>query len=60
MREYEHIRAEGTRFFVVPGHANVELELVVEKSPRYDVVEKDGASGVIAELSDPRDGDVEH
>lgn len=57
VREYEHIRAEGTRFFVVPGHANVELELVVDKTPRYHVVEKDGAAGVVAELSDPREGD---
>ena len=57
LREYEHVRAEGTRFFVVPGHANVEVELVVEQAPRYHVVEKDGAAGVFAELADPRDGD---
>ena len=56
--QYEHIRAEGTRFFVVPGHANAEVELVVERTARYDVVEKDGVAGVIAEFSDPRDGDA--
>ena len=43
LREYEHIRAAGTRFVVVPGHENVELELVVETAPSYNVVEKDGA-----------------
>jgi hypothetical protein len=57
LREYEHVRAEGTRFVVVPGHANVEVELVVEQAPGYHVVEKDGAAGVLAELTDPRDGD---
>jgi hypothetical protein len=58
LREYEHIRAEGTRFVVVPGHENVELELVVRKAQRYNVVEKDGAAGIVADLADPRDGDV--
>jgi hypothetical protein len=58
--EYEHIRMEGTRFFVVPGHENVALELVVETTPRYHVVEKDGAAGIVAEFSDPRDGEVQH
>jgi hypothetical protein len=57
LRQYEHIRAEATRFFVVPGHANIEVELVVETAPRYHVVEKDGAAGIVAELSNPRDGD---
>ena len=58
LREYELVRGEGARFFVVPGHANVELELVVERATGYEVVEKDGAAGVIAEFADPRDGDV--
>ncbi len=58
LSQYEHIRADGTRFFVVPGHANVEVERVVETNPRYHVVEKHGAAGVIANFSDPRDGDV--
>ncbi len=55
LRAYEHIRAEGTRFFVVPGHENVAVELVVERRPTYFVVEKDGTAGVVAELADPRD-----
>jgi hypothetical protein len=57
LRQYEHIRADGTRFFVVPGHANVEVEKVVERASRYHVVQKDGAAGIVADLSDPRDGD---
>jgi hypothetical protein len=59
LREYEHIRAAGTRFVVVPGHENVELELVVETAQTYNVVEKDGPAGIVADLSDPRDGDVQ-
>ena len=58
LREYEHVRAEGTRFVIVPGHENIEVELVVETSRHYSVVEKDGAAGIVADLSDPRDGDV--
>jgi hypothetical protein len=57
LRQCEHIRADGTRFFVAPGHANVEVEQVVEQAPRYHVVQKDGAAGIVADLSDPRDGD---
>ena len=40
LREYEHVRAEGTRFVVVPGHENVELEIVVQTTRSYNVVEK--------------------
>ena len=32
-REYEHVRSEGVRFFVAPGHENPEVELVVETNP---------------------------
>ena len=55
--DYEHVRREGTRFFVAPGHENIEVELVVETKPTYSIVEKDGPAGVVAELADPRDGD---
>jgi len=55
--QYEHVRAEGTRFFVVPGHENVAVEEVVETQPTYLVVEKDGHAGIVADMADPRDGD---
>ena len=55
--QYEHIRAEGTRFFVMPGHENVAVEEVVETMPTYLVVEKDGHAGIVADFADPRDGD---
>jgi hypothetical protein len=54
------VRQAGTRFFVAPGHQNIEVELVVASEPLFLVVEKDGAAGVIAELADPRDGDPPH
>jgi hypothetical protein len=38
--EYEHIRAGGVRFAVVPGHENLSLETVVENHQTYLVVEK--------------------
>jgi hypothetical protein len=60
LREYEHIRQEGVRFVVTPGHANVEVELVVRTTASYDIVEKDGSAGSLAEFSDPRDGDPGH
>jgi hypothetical protein len=55
--EYEHVRSGGKRFFVAPGHSNVEVEFVAESMPGYEIVEKDGAAGIAAEFSDPRDGD---
>jgi hypothetical protein len=58
LREYEHVRGQGARFFVTPGHQNAELELVVETMATFVIVEKDGAAGIIAEFSDPRDSDV--
>lgn len=56
--EYEHVRTAGARFAVAHGHENVAVELVVETMPAYRIVEKDGAAGVVAELEDPRDGDL--
>jgi hypothetical protein len=31
---------------------------VVERVPAFSIVEKDGAAGVVAELDDPRAGDL--
>ena len=54
LRQYEQVRAEGTRFVLAPGHAEPEVELVIQKAANHDVVEKDGLAGVIAEQADPR------
>jgi hypothetical protein len=55
--EYEHVRSDGVRFFVAPGHQNVAVELIVDAKPTFVIVEKDGAAGIIAANADPRDGD---
>lgn len=55
LRDYEHIRAEGTRFVIVPGHVRHELEVVVETSEHHVIVEKDGVAGLLADFADPRD-----
>ncbi len=52
--EYDAIRRHGKRFFVAPGHQDLQVELVVETHGRYLVVEKDGNAGVVAETADPR------
>ena len=57
LRQYERIRADGARFVLVPGHTNPEVELVVHRTPSHQVVEKDGAAGIIAEQADPRSAD---
>ena len=57
LEQYERIRGEGSTFVVTPGHEYDEIELVIERQVTYSVVRKDGAAGVIAEFTDPRDGE---
>jgi hypothetical protein len=56
VREYEHVRAHGRRFIVVPGHERPEVEAVVEVGASYLVVEKCGQAGQTADATDPRSG----
>ena len=58
LRQYEQVRAEGTRFVLAPGHTNPEVEVVVHGTADHQVVEKDGAAGIIAEQADPRSADA--
>ena len=46
--EYEHIRAEPTRFVVKANHVIREIEHVVESVPDHMVIEKHGEAGRIA------------
>jgi len=46
--EYEHVRAEPTRFVVAKGHALPEIESVVEQATDHVIVEKEGAAADIA------------
>ena len=52
--EYERVRASGDHFVLARGHDDPSLEVVVESSDRYVVVEKRGVAGEVARSSDPR------
>src|ERR1700677_1445885 len=52
--EYEHVRSDPRRFFVLRGHELAEGETVVEACERSVVVEKQAVAGELAEASDPR------
>jgi hypothetical protein len=55
---YESIRAEGRTFLVVAGHSDQAIERVVGSGEGYEVVEKFGAAGVLAEVENPRNGET--
>jgi hypothetical protein len=48
LAEYEHIRAEPTRFVVKKNHVIGEIEHVVETVPDHVVIEKHGEAGRVA------------
>lgn len=52
--EYEAVRAEATHFFLIDGHEMPETERVIERRPRYTVVEKEAAAAQVARDTDPR------
>jgi hypothetical protein len=54
-REYEHVRAESDQFFVVPGHENAEIEVVIERISTYLIVAKVGPAGAYADQTGPRE-----
>ncbi|HEY4918336.1 MAG TPA: hypothetical protein VIH92_15595 [Solirubrobacteraceae bacterium] len=53
--EYEHVRSDPRKFFVLRGHEIPEAEIVVETNERYAVVEKVAVAGAMAQAEDPRD-----
>ena len=48
LSEYEHVRAEPTRFVVKKNHVVKEIEHVVETVPDHMVIEKHGEAGKVA------------
>jgi hypothetical protein len=56
VREYEHVRSTGQRFFVTAADEHVwpDVELVVERHAKYWVVEKIERAGDVAKAMDPR------
>ncbi|MGZ8782781.1 MAG: hypothetical protein ACXWZB_04715 [Gaiellaceae bacterium] len=55
LAEYEAVRAHSTRFVIAPKHQMPEIEIVVEKSENWWVVEKQGEPGELVEELDPRE-----
>jgi hypothetical protein len=51
---YEGIRSNPRTFVIAPGHSDPGCERVVSWRAGYEVVEKHGDAGIVAELEDPR------
>ena len=54
MAEYERVRGDPALFVVVPGHASPNVEHVVERHERYEIVRKHPDEADIAIETDPR------
>ena len=52
--EYEVIRQNSTRFFVLPDHVFGDVETVVDDRGRYVIVERFGAGAQVAAATDGR------
>lgn len=53
-KAYEALRADDMHFALYPGHADTEIELVIESHPAYDVVAKRGPAADVAHDLSPR------
>ena len=47
--EYAGARARPRQFILVPGHELVQIEEVISRNERYEIVRKHGDAGAIAE-----------
>ncbi len=47
--EYQAARAKPRQFILVPGHELVEIEEVISRNDRYELVRKHGEAGAVAE-----------
>jgi hypothetical protein len=54
-KEFRSARDDSTQFVVAPGHATVDVEVVVTRSERFEVVRKVGLAGLVAEALDDTD-----
>ena len=54
LAEYDAVRSDGRRFFVVPGHEIPEAEDVVATTEGYALVRKHESTAELAERTDPR------
>jgi hypothetical protein len=51
---YEAVRSNPAAFIVAPGHLDPAVEQLVSSDETYDVVEKFGGAGLVAQLEDSR------
>ena len=51
--EYAHVRSDSRTFAVVPGHELAEVESIVARTDRFNVVQKHEEQAAIAEATDP-------
>lgn len=51
--EYDEVRVSSTTFVVVPGHALLDAEFIVETRDRFDIVNKVGEAAEVAVETDP-------
>ena len=51
--DYETVRSDPRRFFLLPGHQLDEVERVIEERGHYFIAEKFGTAGDIAAENDP-------
>ena len=56
LRTYERVRSDPRHFIVVPGHERRELEVVIDRTRDYLIVQKVGQAGETAVETDPRSG----
>jgi 5-bromo-4-chloroindolyl phosphate hydrolysis protein len=54
LSEYETIRKDPNKFFVLPGHVYFQFERVVSENERYVAVAKYDEGGELAKDLDPR------
>jgi hypothetical protein len=54
--EYDEAHEQRDRFMVAPGHENEHIERVVNRTPRYLIVDKFGAAERVAEAEERREG----
>ena len=55
LREYEAVRSNAQHFLTLPGHDTPEIERVIMRHERYQIVEKDeGEPAELAVETDPR------
>jgi hypothetical protein len=52
--EYERVRTTSTEFMIAVGHEQPDVEEVVSRHGRFNVVEKHGEAAAVARQSDPR------